>query len=143
MAALASLARPIGTPLLVGDGEPVRVMALVGTTSKADERKEPSKVEQLAQLSSPPDVIADLVSAIRDILYGGAFWRSDCRPRRFPSTPSVGEIGALIDQLCWSDPSSTWREAWEWSRSTLRREETSFSLPKSGRCLGRHVEEGW
>lgn len=60
MAALASLARPIGTPLLVGDGEPVRVMALVGTTSKADERKEPSKVEQLAQLSSPPDVIADL-----------------------------------------------------------------------------------
>jgi phosphomethylpyrimidine synthase len=60
MAALASFACPTGVPLLVGDGKPVRVMALVGTTSQADERKEPSKVEQLAQQPSPPDVIADL-----------------------------------------------------------------------------------
>lgn len=60
MAALASIVHPKDQPLLVGKGKPVRVMALVGSTSTADERSEPRKIEALAGLHSPPDLIADL-----------------------------------------------------------------------------------
>lgn len=57
---LASLAHPTAPPLHVGDGHPVRVMALVGSTSKADEKKEAEKVLLLCRHSAAPDIIADL-----------------------------------------------------------------------------------
>lgn len=59
MAVLARIPGP-GKTILIGDSEPVRVMALVGTTSSRDERLESEKVAQLTAYDNPPDVIADL-----------------------------------------------------------------------------------
>lgn len=60
MAPLATIPTPSGSPLRVGDGEPIRVMALVGSTSRADERAAHDKIEKLVSHAAAPDVIADL-----------------------------------------------------------------------------------
>lgn len=44
----------------VGDAEPVRIMALVGTTSRQDERVEEEKIARLAAHCTKPDLVADL-----------------------------------------------------------------------------------
>ncbi|TIX44107.1 MAG: thiamine biosynthesis protein ThiC [Mesorhizobium sp.] len=59
MAVLARIPGPNGA-VLIGDAEPVRVMALVGTTSSRDEGLESEKVSRLAVYSNRPDVVADL-----------------------------------------------------------------------------------
>jgi phosphomethylpyrimidine synthase len=66
LAALASIASPVGPALRVGDGELVRVMALIGSTSREDERAGHSKVESLAGYASRPDVVADLSLRLTD-----------------------------------------------------------------------------
>jgi phosphomethylpyrimidine synthase len=60
LASLACIPTPGEGVLRVGDAEPVRVMALVGTTSKADARAESEKIERIAAHSARPDLIADL-----------------------------------------------------------------------------------
>ncbi|TPJ27154.1 thiamine biosynthesis protein ThiC [Mesorhizobium sp. B2-8-3] len=59
MAALARIPGPNGT-VVVGDTEPVRVMALVGTTSRRDEGLESEKIFRLAAHPHRPDIVADL-----------------------------------------------------------------------------------
>lgn len=59
MATLARIRGP-SADLLIGHSEPVRIMALVGTTSRRDERMEAEKVHRLVSHHAPPDVVADL-----------------------------------------------------------------------------------
>lgn len=60
MVVSANIPSPSGTPLRVGTLESVKVMALIGSTSRADERLEASKIEALAKHVTPPDLVADL-----------------------------------------------------------------------------------
>lgn len=66
MAILARLQAPEGDSLRVGENEPVRVMALVGSTSRRDETLENEKVLRLASHPKRPDVVADLSLRISD-----------------------------------------------------------------------------
>lgn len=66
MAILARLRTPKGDPLRVGEDEPVRIMALVGSTSRRDETFEEEKVLRLASHTNPPDIVADLSLRISD-----------------------------------------------------------------------------
>lgn len=59
MALLATIAGPGGS-VRVGSEEPVRIMALIGSTSRRDERAEQKKVARLATMAEGPDVVADL-----------------------------------------------------------------------------------
>lgn len=59
MAVLATIAGPAGS-VRVGASEPVKVMALIGSTSRRDERGEEDKVARLAAMDDGPDIVADL-----------------------------------------------------------------------------------
>lgn len=59
MAALATIPGPRGV-VAVGGIEPVRVMALIGSTSGRDEADEQEKVDRLTAMEDAPDIIADL-----------------------------------------------------------------------------------
>lgn len=55
----ATVAGPAGS-VRIGPNEPVRVMALIGSTSRRDQNAEEDKVLRLAGMSDGPDVVADL-----------------------------------------------------------------------------------
>lgn len=62
---IATVAGPAG-PIRVGLNEPVRVMALIGSTSRRDQAMEEIKISRLAGVSDGPDVVADLSLRVSD-----------------------------------------------------------------------------
>lgn len=59
MALIATIPGPRG-PVRVGSAHPVRVMALIGSTSRRDQMSEEEKVDRLCRMTDAPDVISDL-----------------------------------------------------------------------------------
>lgn len=59
MAMIATIPGPQGV-VQVGGAHPVRVMALIGSTSRRDQMSEEEKVDRLSGMTDAPDVIADL-----------------------------------------------------------------------------------
>lgn len=61
MSAVCEVTLPrTGAPVLIGGSAPTRVMALIGTTSRADECTQDEKVCALLTADDPPEVVCDL-----------------------------------------------------------------------------------
>lgn len=56
----AEIASPQGGPLRVGSDYPVRVMALIGSTSRLDEKRAAAKVAAISNSIQKPDLVSDL-----------------------------------------------------------------------------------